>query len=107
MIIKGNLKVGGASLQFEAMGEDTQEIVAMQKVIALCNPRKKCNLCSNEDPDEFEMYSNMTEKYTFVKINCLKCRGVSQLGRYHLGGYFWKEFKQYIKGKKETPAEEK
>lgn len=105
MIIKGNLKVGSTSLQFEAEGSDSGEMKAIHKVIALSNPRKECNVCHDEDNNNREIFSNISKEFIFVKIMCTKCGSISQLGQYKSGGYFWKEFKKYNKGEEDKVEE--
>ncbi len=96
MIIKGNFKLGGNSYQVEADGVDQEkEILAFHKVIALTHPREVCNLCKNDDSDEFDLESHQSQGYTFVSVICKKCGGRSQLGRYKSGGYYWREFQEY------------
>lgn len=99
MIIKANFKIGEQSYQIEDEGTGQEvEMLAMQKVMAISNPRKICNLCQNADPDNFEVESRIAKSYIFIKIVCKKCGAKSDLGRYKdKPGYFWKEFEKYEK----------
>lgn len=98
MIIKGNFKIAGQTYQIEDSGNgQEEEMLAMQKVFAITNPRKKCNLCNNEDESKFSVEPRQAKGYTFIKIVCGGCGGRSELGRYKDKGYFWKEFEMYEK----------
>lgn len=92
MISKVNLKIGGASYQFEF--EDKDDIESMHKAVAIAQVRKTCNIC-NATEESFKLVTNKSKGFTFINIKCEHCGAKSGLGQYKDGGYFWKEFEQY------------
>ena len=88
-----SFKVGQNEYTIEA--EESKEMDTLHKVLALSNPRKKCNLCDNYD--WFKMASNKDKDgNVYVNVIC-KCGAASKLGQYKSGGYFWHEFEMYKK----------
>lgn len=102
MIAKANMKIGGVAYQFEI--SEAEELKTLHKIIALSNPRSKCNVCGNSNRDDMQMSSNIATgkkgTFTYIKIFC-KCGAQSTLGKYQADGYFWKEFEVYRAGENE------
>jgi len=98
MNIISKTKVGGVVYEFEA--DEKDELDSLNKVITLANPRHYCNICKDDGLDNkyFMTNKSTTEKgtFTFVSIKC-KCGAKSALGQYKTGGYFWKDYEQYIR----------
>ncbi len=104
MIVKGNLKVGGALYQFEA--DEKEDLLAILKVVGIVNIRQECNICNKGTPEDFQFYaykkSSDKGEFIFVKVRCT-CGAVSSLGQYKSGGYYWKDFEEFkSKGGKEN-----
>lgn len=92
MIAKANIKLKNASFQFEA--EETKDIDALHKVIALTNIRKLCDVCGASG-DNFYLTTNKAKGYTFINVKCGECQAKSGLSEYKDGGYYWKDFEKY------------
>lgn len=94
-----NVSLGTAKYQFDI--DEKDEMETLHRIIVLGNPPTKCNLCGNDNPEEFKFTSNKDkEANTYVNVKC-KCDARSKLGQYKAGGYFWKEFEKY-QGKSES-----
>lgn len=91
-----HLNVGGVSYDFEFDGENDMEV--LHKVIALSNPRRKCDVCGNYDQAKFKLDTNKDkEGNTYVNLVCTAngCFAKSKLGQYKTKGYFWREFERW------------
>lgn len=88
-----NVSLGTAKYQFDI--DEKDEMETLHRIIVLGNPPTKCDVCSNDNPEEFKFTSNKDkEANTYVNVKC-KCDARSKLGQYKAGGYFWKEFEKY------------
>ena len=103
MKIKTTMKVGKQELSLEI--EERGEMETLHKAAVLSNPRRKCNVCGNIEQGRFKLDSNMDkEGNVYVNVVCggkdeasgKFCGAKSKLGQYKAGGYFWREFEQYI-----------
>jgi len=94
------VKIGNVEYVFEV--EEKTEIETLHKIAVLANPPDLCQECGNTDKDKaFKLTSNKdTDANTYVNVRCNKCTATAKLGQYKSGGYFWHEFKKYVKGEK-------
>ena len=94
--MKATLKLSNA-VQLEI--EDKDEMETLHKVIVLSHPRTTCDACGNKDG--FFLDSNKDkEGNVYVNNVCRSCYAKSKLGRYKVGGYFWRAFEKYDPNKK-------
>lgn len=107
MIAKALVKLGNISYTFEA--DEKDPIESLHIVVALANIRKVCNLCkATQDQFYFTTNKHSGQKgtFTFINVKCGNCDGKSALGQYKTGGYFWKDFEKYEKGKHDSEQQE-
>jgi hypothetical protein len=98
------MKLGGKSYQFEV--EEKDEMETLYKMIVLSSPIRKC-ICGNEDTEKMYFTTNKDkEGNTYVNVKCAKCGARSKLGKLKIGGYFWKEFEQYVPKTQETQSKD-
>jgi hypothetical protein len=75
--------------------EEKDEMETLHKAIVLTHPRTRCDACGNTE--NFYLVSNKdTEGNTYVNYKCGKCKATSKLGQYKAGGYFWREYEEYV-----------
>ncbi len=99
MIVKVNVKVGGADYEYTI--DEREEMEALHKAIVLGNPKTYCPFCKSTDNTQMDT-NKATSKdpknpgtFTYVNVWCRKCGAKSNLGQYKAGGYYWKAFEQY------------
>lgn len=96
MNTKANLTLGGVAYQFEIEGQDEKEVLS--KIITVTNPRRVCNLCQGDRTGMYFTTNKDKEGNIYVSVKC-KCGAKSGLGTYKTGGFFWKDFEQYVPNK--------
>lgn len=86
--------IGRSTLVAEVEGE--KEIDTLVKASGMTTMPDVCSLCQSNN---VELTSNKAQdKYTYVKVRCLKCTATSTMGVYQDGsGVFWKPFEVYQK----------
>ena len=76
--------------------EEQEEMDSLHKAIVFANPRYDC-VCGNRDSHKFVYRTNKDKQgNTYIKHRCLTCGAESKLGKYKVGGYFWREFEKYV-----------
>ena len=97
MRCKVTTKLGGVEYTFDI--EEDKEIEVLHKVAVLGNPPTACNECGVEDADMFQLKSNKDkEANVYVNVHCKNCGADAKLGLYKAGGFFWHDFKKYVRG---------
>jgi len=91
------VKIGNVEYTFEV--EEKTEIETLHKIAVLANPPDRCDECGNAPAEKgFKLVSNKDkEGNTYVNIDCNKCHAKAKLGLYKTGGYFFHQFKKYVK----------
>lgn len=98
MIAKTGFKMGNVSYQFEI--DEKDEMESLHRAIILGNPPTVCDICQNNDSAKMKLTSNKDkEGNIYVKVRCT-CGAEAKLGQYKAGGFFWHDFKIYVKDSK-------
>lgn len=97
MKVTAKSKIGAVEYIFEI--EEQDEMLTLHKAAVLSNPPNMCNECGNSNNDKgFKLLSNKdADGNTYINVNCVKCNANAKLGLYKSKGYFWHEFKKYVK----------
>ena len=95
--MKINVKTKVGSTEYQFLIDEQDEMLGLNKAIALGNPPQYCQLCKNKE--HFKMDSNKDkEGNTYVSVMCRKCGAKAKLGQYKSKGYFWhSDFEIYVK----------
>lgn len=87
-------QVGKTNLTFEIEMDKGRD--ALFNASFLASTPNVCGLCESDD---VTFSGNKGGGYTFVKVRCEKCNATADMGEYKDGGYFWKQWEIYEKGK--------
>jgi hypothetical protein len=102
--MKIKINIGKSQLEFE--GRDFKEAV---KEAAAFSQATNCGMCKSTNVTLDYRYTvakqgdNAGKGYDYYSVKCLDCGARSHLGEYKTGGFFAKQWEQYVPNQAQNP----